>query len=139
MLSLNENFGAIFVNVNFKNRVNILSGLSGTGKTLLFSFLSLYCLKNHLRYSKFDSSDLMNGSGEELLKSRMNELSKADMICLDNADLYLNSTLFNELIESCTNSMIFISLHYATALKSNYQDIGVYFINYCDNKLKTGV
>lgn len=139
MLSLKEKFGAVYIDVNFRNRVNILSGFSGTGKTFLLSFLGYYCLKNNLCCSKFNSSDLISGSGEELLKGRIGELSRADIICLDNADLYLKSDLFNELIEACDKSMIFISMHYITTLKSDYKDIGVYFLSFRDNMLKAGV
>lgn len=139
MLHICENYGSIFVDVNFRNRVNILSGFSGTGKTFLFSVLGVYCFKNNLRYSKFDSSNFINVSGSEVLRGRLYEFAQTDIICLDNADLYLDSALLNELIECCSRSTIFISMHIITALETNNKDIGMYLLRFNDNMLKTGV
>ena len=48
---INTIFNGITVNVELNKGVNLLSGNSGTGKTLLMQAIELYCLNEGISYT----------------------------------------------------------------------------------------
>ena len=100
---INTIFNGITVNVELNKGVNLLSGNSGTGKTLLMQAIELYCLNEGISYT-FGKSEFANYAPEQIVSI----CSNSDVVLLDNADLYITEDLLKEI--KCGDKLIVISL-----------------------------
>ena len=101
---INTIFNGITVNVELNKGVNLLSGNSGTGKTLLMQAIELYCLNEGISYI----------------------CSNSDVVLLDNADLYITEDLLKEI--KCGDKLIVISLKISNKISMKY--VREYLLNY---------
>lgn len=125
-LSVNEQYNGIFIQVNIDSRLNILVGNSGTGKTLLLSALDLYCLNNNI------SCRLCNYNDASLNEDQLiNICSYADVLLLDNADLYLTNDILMHLLN--ISKIIVISMEDISNIDTNEAE--QYLVDYNNTKL----
>lgn len=89
------------IDVTFINRLNILSGNSGTGKTFLYRALEHFCLINNIKYKYLDFR-----SAEDTQEQIINICSDKDVLLLDNADLYLTESILKELRKDSNKILI---------------------------------
>ena len=64
MFELIRTFNGIDFDVRFENKVNLFSGLSGEGKTFLFTVLEDYFMLNDINYQYYNSDSLRFGIRE---------------------------------------------------------------------------
>ena len=118
---INTIFNGITVNVELNNGVNLLSGNSGTGKTLLMQAIELYCLNEGISYT-FGKSEFANYAPEQIVSI----CSNSDVVLLDNADLYITEDLLKEI--KCGDKLIVISLKISN--KISMKNVREYLVNY---------
>lgn len=87
-------YSGVTVNVEFKDKLNLLSGYSGTGKTFLMQAIELYCLNEKINCVYCDFR-YMNFEAEQIKVMCKN----AEVVLLDNADLYLTDEILSWLRE----------------------------------------
>ena len=88
-LDVELNYQGVSIKAKF-NKWNMLSGYSGTGKTFLMQAVELFCKNNSITclYCDYRFADYTDEQIKELSKN-------AEVVLLDNADLYLNNNLFS--------------------------------------------
>jgi hypothetical protein len=101
IFEVSQKLGGTFVDVFLDQQVNILNGSSGEGKTYLFNLLISYCTVNSISAFFFSPAvlrgqDMQRGS-EQLNNLVLSNCGRADILFLDNADLYLTYELLEEL------------------------------------------
>ena len=123
-LSVNLKYQGANVEVHFSDRWSMLSGYSGTGKTFLMQAVELFCMNNSIncvycnyRFKEYDSDQI-----KEVCKN-------AEVVLLDNADLYLNNELFLWFKE--TGKLLVICMKDTSAI--DMEDVHKYIVNY-ENK-----
>lgn len=119
----------INLSINITDSVAILLDDSGTGKTFMLEMLESYFVANGIAYKKFDYS-----SENEDTKWFIQGMQKANIVLLDNADLYMTKELFNYLKSS--NKQVIMSVKHTEKLGS-FENCGFYTVNYDNNNLKT--
>ena len=132
MMKLNwtyEGDSNINLSINITDSVAILLDDSGTGKTFMLEMLESYFVANGIAYKKFDYS-----SENEDTNWFIQGMQKANIVLLDNADLYMTKELFNYLKSS--NKQVIMSIKHTEKLGS-FENCGFYTINYDNNNLKT--
>ena len=132
MMKLNwtyEGDSNINLSINITDSVAILLDDSGTGKTFMLEMLESYFVANGIAYKKFDYS-----SENEDTDWFIQGMQKANIVLLDNADLYMTKELFNYLKSS--NKQVIMSIKHTEKLGS-FENCGFYTINYDNNNLKT--
>lgn len=91
-LSLNANVGGILLDVDFQDQFCYLSNASGTGKSFLFRLLRRYYKERdltviHVNYeTETSTADIL-----------LDYCKHADVVLLDNADLYLTREMVKRL------------------------------------------
>lgn len=87
-LDINMNYSGVQINAIFNNKLNMLSGFSGTGKTFLMGAVELFCRNNKIACAVCDyrTQDITPDTIKDLCEN-------ANVILLDNADLYLNNDI----------------------------------------------
>lgn len=98
-LIINEKIGNVFVNVNFIDKICNLTSNSGDGKSYLFNLLYMFYLDTDTKVVLINYTRIRD-SEESIFSS----CKDADVVLLDNADLYLTDSLVDKLLE--LNSMI---------------------------------
>lgn len=132
MMKLNwtyEGDSNINLSINITDPVAILLDDSGTGKTFMFEMLESYFVAKGIEYKKYDYS-----SENEDTDWFIQGMRKANIVLLDNADLYMTKELFNYLKSS--EKQIIMSIKHTEKLGS-FENCGFYIINYENNNLKT--
>ncbi len=119
----------ISLNINLVDMVAILLDDSGTGKTFMFQMLASYCVINKIPYEKFDYSS--ENKDLEWFKYTMRN---ANIVIMDNADLYMTPDLFSYLKSS--GKQVLISIKHIERLTS-YENCGFYTVVYDGKILKT--
>lgn len=119
----------INLSINITDSVAILSDDSGTGKTFMFEMLESYFVAKGIAYKKFDCN-----SENEDADWFIHGMRKANIVLLDNADLYMTKKLFNYLKSS--DKQVIMSIKHTEKLGS-FENCGFYTINYENNYLKT--
>lgn len=114
-------FNDIDVEVELSAGINMLSGDSGTGKTLLMQAVELYCAENKIKYTFLNYRNRDN-SIEQLLTL----CDKSEVIIIDNADLFISEKLVSKLKEK--SKYLLISLKDST--KIDERDIIEYIVHY---------
>lgn len=101
-MEINTQIFPIQIHANFTDKVCILFGDSGEGKTFFFTALHDYCDLNEVKLTHFSS---MNMSDTD---SMLQYAAGSDLIILDNADLYMSNELLKGFLK--TSKLILISL-----------------------------
>jgi len=114
----------------FTGKLSLLSGYSGTGKTFLINAIELYCLNNKIKYAHVDYK--FRDTKEEIIEGYC---SDAEVILLDNADLYLTNDLLSALRKD--NKFIIMCMKDTSGL--DMADVDEYIVNYKDKKITVEV
>lgn len=117
-------YSGIKIDCLFENKINMLSGYSGTGKTLLMKATELYCLNHNIKckYCDFRCREMKTEQIEIMCAG-------AKVILLDNADLYLNNELLTRLskmseqIIICMKDTSSIDMYNVTEYLVNYENL----------------
>lgn len=120
-------YGSVSVNAAFKNGINLFYDISGSGKTFLFTIVKTYCEENSIRYEAFDYLNTNKSTN-----SILNSCKGADIVILDNADLYITKPLLAELQKLCP--CILISVKDIT--KIPMRGVSMCSVTYTGNKLE---
>lgn len=129
MLDLSCKFENMQIDAKFYDKICVFHNDSGSGKTLLMSVIDSYCN---------DSLDICcfvvdyrfhNRSAEDI----MSAIGNADVVCLDNADLYMTYDLYDSLLKS--NKLVIISSHTLKGIRIG-KTMKFYKINISSNKLE---
>ncbi len=129
MFNLSNTFNNIDFNVSLKDKVCVFCDLSGTGKTFLFKTIQSYCLESsksciYLDYNMWDTNkDKIVG----LCVGR-------EVVILDNADLYLDNDMLNEIENSA--DLVLVCLKKISTLDMK-KSRGIYTVDYKSNSLTT--
>lgn len=91
-LDIDVKYNGINVKCRIENKVNLFSGYSGTGKTLLLNAVKLYCYNNHIRFAYCNYNQI--GADRDAIIGYCNNVK---VVLLDNADLYLDSYILEEI------------------------------------------
>lgn len=126
-LDVKLNYQGVNVDVHFSNGCNMLSGYSGTGKTFLMQAIELFCMNNSIDcvYCNYRFNGYTSDQIKEVCKN-------AEVVLLDNADLYLNNELF--LWFKKTDKLLIICMKDTSAI--DMEDVYKYIVNY-ENKMIT--
>lgn len=89
MKNIQMNYSGLLIDVNLMNRLTILLGDSGSGKTFLFSALTSYFILNGINYGFLDYN-ISKDNALDIVKL----YKDAEFILLDNADLYMTKELW---------------------------------------------
>ena len=94
-------YSGINIDCVFENKISLLSGYSGTGKTLLMKATELHCLNNGIscRYCDFRYREMSIEQIEKICAG-------VKVVLFDNADLYLNNKLLDKLKNSAEHIII---------------------------------
>lgn len=123
-----ENTDVLF-DINFLDKLNLIKGSSGTGKTFLFNVIQAYCITEGISCAFIDSKVLSNGNKDIIYSMCLDK----EIIILDNADLYLDSELFDKIRK--LNCTVIISKKVTFGL--NMENVHLYLVNYERNVLNT--
>ena len=129
MLKVKRKMYGINFDVNFTDRINLLKGASGTGKTFLLNALASYCTDNKIKYAFINYKFLATRGESSIFAPCLNE----ELILLDNADLYLTPELFDEI--RSLDATIIMSMK--TTFGLNMDDVHVYSVDYDGSSLAT--
>lgn len=129
MFELKKRINGINFDVSFNDKVNLIRGNSGTGKTFLFRVISDYCVNNRIPCAYVDYKIISNSDKDFIL----NYCKNKDIIILDNADLYLDNILL-KMLKSLRGTIVL-------SKKSSYGldsiDMNLYTVSYDGKDLKT--
>lgn len=127
MLNIKQNFNGIDVEAFLKEGINLLSGDSGSGKTLFMQAVELYCLENNISYT------LLNYRQHDKSTKQLEVLcGNSEIILIDNADLFVSAELIKILKK--TSKYILLSLHDTT--KIDERNIAEFIVHYNNLKLR---
>ena len=126
-MQIKQIFNGIDVEVEINAGTNVLSGDSGTGKTLLMQALELYCAENNIKCT-FLNYRQRNSTIEQIVTL----CSTSDVVIMDNADLYANHELLGKL--QTMSKFILISLKDLSKIDS--RDITEYLVHYSNLQLR---
>lgn len=129
VIKLDRTMGGIVYNINFTDRINVIKGASGTGKTFLFNTLASYFVNNKIPYALIDYRFLATGDKDLIYPHCLNK----KVIILDNADLYLTKELFDKIKDS--DATIILSKKSTFGL--DMEDAHLYTIEYANSSLVT--
>ena len=119
----------INLHIDVTDKIAILWSDSGTGKTFMFHMLESYFVTKGITYRKFDYN--VEGQDIEWIKQG---IEKADIILLDNADLYMTRELFEYLKSSGKQAMISIK---HTEKLGSFENCGFYTVEYDGETMRT--
>ncbi len=115
-MEINTQIFPIQIHAAFTDKVCILFGDSGEGKTFFFTALHDYCNLNEIKLTHFSSMNMSD------MDSMLQYAASSDIVILDNADLYVSDKLLRGLLK--TSKLILISVKDLTRIGSiNY---GIY-------------
>lgn len=119
----------INLHIDITDKIALFWDNSGTGKTFMFHMLESYFVANGITYRKFDYN--VENQDIEWIKRG---LQKADIILLDNADLYMTRELFEYLKSS--GKQVIISIKHTEKLGS-FENCGFYSVRYDGKIMRT--
>ena len=131
-LTLNREIGGVKFEVDFKDKVCVMMGFSGTGKTYL-----LRTLKSCLDAQEISCQYISPGNLSELgvSVSDLKDLIQRNhprVVLFDNASLYLTDTLFQAAFMVC--DYIVVGTNYLNHTK--LKDCGYYAIDFTSDVLR---
>ena len=119
----------ISCDVNFIDKLNIIKGASGTGKTFLFNVIYSYCTFSGIKCAFIDYRVVASGNTDLIFEMCKNK----SIVILDNADLYLTQDLFSRIRTlDCT---VIVSKKSTFGL--DMRDVHLYTVNYSGDSLST--
>ena len=118
-------YNGINVTIDIKEHVSFMVGNSGTGKTFLFELICKFCDIRDIAYCMFNHSNYRALSNFDV--------NSVDLIILDNADLYLDESIFNRLKVGSASVLICCKNYW------NYDmhDVGLYKVEYTEHNIST--
>lgn len=128
MVCFNETFNDINFDISFEDKVNVFSGMSGEGKTFLFTVLESYFIDNDISYQYYNSSSLRFGVSE-----LFSGCTGRSVIIFDNADLYLTRELLDYAISQ--SDTVIVSMK--DFFRLGFTSFGRYLIEYDNNIFRT--
>ena len=128
MLDLNFNYSKVNFNVCFKDKICILNGQSGSGKTFLLKVLQEYFNLNGVSsYRVYSDIDMLKD--KEVLEYLIKDY---EILLLDRADLYMSWDIYKKILESDVTAIICMRRLSIIKDKSN---MGVYDVVYEGDRL----
>lgn len=130
-LDIDSKIGGIKVSVHLDSGIyNVDLGDSGEGKTLMFRKLESYCVANGIEILSVDYRIYKH------IKSILNDIDEESEIimCLDNADLYMNKEL-NIRLKEFKNALILVSLKNNSKMPYSKQT----YVKYDGNTISCGI
>ena len=129
MVDLSCNFENIKIDAKFYDKICVFHNDSGSGKTLLMSAIDSYCNDEidipcfivDYRFHNRSASDIISAIGD------------AQVVCLDNSDLYMTYELYDKLLDS--GKLVIISSHTMRGIRVG-KTMMIYRIEIDNNKLK---
>jgi len=153
-VSYDFTYNSIHISCSLDNGVSVLTGASGSGKSLFLHALAAYLRLHHVRVALCDASFIHKSSDEiisyckceldidELFKLFSDDLDSKDellesptIVLLDNADLYATNELIKELRDMY--DYVVMSLHRFDKL--DMTEVFSYSVRYIDSELRVGV
>ena len=128
-LFLKKEANGVKFEVAFSDKINVLKGASGTGKSFLFSVISSYCASENIPYALVDYRFVSEDNTEAILQYCKGK----EIIILDNADLYLTPELFMG-IQKLGATMI---ISKKTTFGLDMREAHLYAVDYIKGSLKT--
>lgn len=126
MIKIEENLGGIDFSIQFDDRVNLLTGHSGTGKTFMLKMMADYFMLEGVSCAFFNRKTM------ELSQKAMKEACIGkDVIIFDDADLYLTQELLDYASDVGT-VIVSMKSFYTLGFKS----LGFYLVEYSENRLE---
>lgn len=118
-------YNGINVTVDIKEHISFMVGNSGTGKTFLFELICKFCDIRDIAYCMFNHSNYRALSNFDV--------NSVDLIILDNADMYLDESIFNRLKAGSANVLICCKNYW------NYDmhNVGLYKVEYTEHNIST--
>lgn len=130
MIYINENIGSINVSVKFTDKINLLVGDSGSGKSFLLSLIEeKYSNDDNIHIACFDYKVARNINKDEMIKLAGDN----DIVILENADLYMTKDLYQAL----SNDKCIVIASSKNYLSVPTELSGVYIVDYVDDKIST--
>ncbi len=126
MVCFNKTFNGIDFDVSFEDKVNLFSGMSGEGKTFLFTVLESYFINNDISYQYYNSSSLRFGINELI-----SGCTGRSVIIFDNADLYLTQELLDYAVSQADTVIMSMKLY----CKLRFDSFDFYAVKYSGNSL----
>ena len=128
MLQFTETLSGVYFDVLFEDRVNLFSGVSGEGKTFLFTVLKAYLAETGVSCIYLDNT--ATDFSEWAIKEACTDKS---VIIFDNADLYLTQSLLDFAIETADTVIISMKNPYKLVMSN----VGFYSLDYETDSLYT--
>lgn len=119
-------FCGIDMSIKFTEKINLLAGYSGTGKTLLMKAITLYCSNNKIPYRYIDYNNKGMGKDEILAYCK-----SARVVMLDNADLYISDSLLSDISKNA--DIVILSLKQTQLISMD--KVKQYIVRYDNMKL----
>lgn len=127
MLDVSSKYTDIEVAGVFKNKLNVLWGVSGSGKTFLFSKIKAF-----LQDTKTPYVEIPHSASSRTVLSILNSLQSRTVVLYDSGDLS-----FNEEICRVIDSLDIICIISLKTLKyAKYTDYGLYTVKYAPGILR---
>lgn len=105
MLDLSCSFESIQIDAKFYDKICVFHNDSGSGKTLLMSAIDSYCNDELGIHCFIVDYRFHNRSAKDI----MSAIGNAEVVCLDNADLYMTYDLYDSLLNS--KKLVIVSSH----------------------------
>ena len=122
MLEINSVVGGIKISARFADKVNILIGYSGSGKSFLLSLIERKYADNSLSVVSFDYNLATENNVEEYIR----RASHNDLVLLNNADLYMT----RELLEILAKVKCTVIAELKHAVVGRVENSGMYIVNF---------
>lgn len=126
-LYVKQKFKGIDVEAEFKNSLSLLSGDSGTGKTLLLKAVRLYCRNNNISCQYCDYN-LEGKKSNQIITL----CEGCDVVLFDNADLYLTDEIIHYFLNK--GSIIIFSMKNTFGIST--AGSSRFFVNFKNFKLQ---
>ena len=128
--SFSGTYGGINVTVDFSNKFNIIRQNSGSGKTFLFKILGELCEEQGKKCCYLDYQ-----AANYSITTLISICNDFDIVCLDNADLYLNQEIMSELMK--LDVQVIMSLKSSRNIEDNNEYFGYYTVSYIEDSIVT--
>lgn len=127
-LCTGQELGGVKWTGKFKDKINILTGSSATGKSFLLRKLRDYLeFDKRCSYGYVDAYSAVNG---KTYADVVGEIGAVDVCLIDNTDLYLTDHMLKELDAWC--KCMILSRHDLSGIVAS-EEVGLYFVRPSDD------